>query len=169
MGKTQKNKRKWVIYWDWMSDSERRADEIVAIFDSRYSADKVSFLMNIIYKQSHLSLHEMVEVDRNQYNPEIQYDGRLTCGRNPVLTGEIAEIISFHEEIDSGLETIIWKPHYIATPYHNQEGEISVTRIYPPERETTRLITGPISYECVWDRTKGQIKNKFQVRKEKKG
>lgn len=116
MGTAKGNKRKWVIYWDWTSDAERRADEIVAIFDSRYSPDKVRFLMNIIYKQSRLSLHEMIEVGRDQYMPERQYDGRLTYGRNPILTGEIAEIISFHKETNSELETIIWKPHYNSQP-----------------------------------------------------
>lgn len=156
------NKRKWIVYWEWMNEAARPADEIVAIFDSRYSYDKVSFLVNIIYKQAHLTLCEMSSCKINDYKPERQFDGRMICGVNPTLVAEIADIICVSRNEESWLETVEWRPHHLSSSGKDKNGNIIVSRFQPLERKSTRLIAGPISYEMIWDRSKKRVKDRFK-------
>lgn len=148
-------KRKWLIYWDWANDASAVVDQVVGILDPRYGEDRIKLLVSFIYKQAHLTLEEMASAKRNDYQAERHYDGRITCGRNPELNAEIAEILRVARDPETGFETITWIPHYHAAPYKDSQGNLQVSKSQPPQKRFIRLKTGPICYELLKDWKRG--------------
>jgi hypothetical protein len=153
--------KSWIITWDWTGDYAAIADRVVGILDSRKSAKHVAELVEFLYAQFNSNLAELLayasDRKRNPYRAEIDFNGHIHCGANPFLSAEIVDELKIVTDPNTGIETITWKTLPVYAP-----SEDGPKLIGEPRRDGfTRLISGTISQEEIWDRSLNRFKDKF--------
>ncbi len=154
----------WIITWDWVGDAAAVVDRVAGILDSRKSPKHVAEIVEFLYAQCTANLGELSAYARNRrsnpYRAEIDFNGRIRCGRHPYLLAEVVDELKITSDPNTGIETISWVTLPVYTP--SERGPKIIT---PPMADGfTRLITGPISHELMWDRSLGRFKDKFYSR-----
>lgn len=112
--KKLKSKRAWLISWQGTNFKE----EIVAILNSRKSAETVAHFTEQYYIASSYSLSEKITYAKsskdNPYRVEfdeingVQWTGRMTCGHNPFLVARMVTNLSVTTDGD-GYEELVWE------------------------------------------------------------
>ncbi|MBE7436754.1 MAG: hypothetical protein HS100_22775 [Anaerolineales bacterium] len=159
--------KSWIIAWDWTGDYAAIADKVVGVLDSRKSVKHVAEIVEFLYAQFNSNLTELFAYSRsrkkNPYRAEIDFNSRIRCGGNPSLTAEIVENVKIVTDPSTGIETISW----ITLPVYAPDKEKGLKLIGEPRKDGfTRLITGTISQEEIWDRSLGRFKDKFHSKPE---
>ena len=152
----------WIIAWDWTGDYAAIVDRVVGILDSRKSEKRVAEIVEFLYAQFNSNLTELLAYStsrkRNPYRAEIDFNSRIHCGGNPFLTAEIVEEVKVITDPTTGIETISW----VTLPVYEPDREKGIKLICEPKKGGfTRLITGTISQEEMWDRSLGRFKDEF--------
>lgn len=157
--------KSWVVEWDWTGDYAAIADKVVGFFDARKSVKNVTEIVEFLYMQSVSNLTELFEYSRNRkkapYRAEVDFNGHISCGRNPSLYAQIIENIKIVKDPDTGIETISWTTLPLYAPDKNN----GIKRIGEPRiGGFTRLITGTISQEPMWDPVLRRFKDEFHIK-----
>ena len=149
----------WLITWDWMGDAAAVTDEVAAILNPRYSPERIAGILEFLYAKRNSTASELATYAgcpaRNPYRSERQFSGSITCGHNPWLYGRIVHELSVSKDEKTGIETIAWKEPPLYKP--SDHGFPEMVRDRMPA-QCVRRITGPLSDELIWDRSKGQFK-----------
>jgi hypothetical protein len=120
MGNERTRKMKaWLVTWEWCGEHAKREDPLAAIFDPRYSGERVRELVGFIYRSAMFTLSEQAEYARNKkhnpYPPEfgrtldnIPWSGEIICGHNPFLRARLVDDLVIERNTE-GKETASWK------------------------------------------------------------
>lgn len=154
-------KSAWVITWEWMSDSAALADKIAGILNYRTSRKRVIDYVEHLYALHTANMEELGAYAKNRKNNiwrvSVDFNGRITCGRHPSLQAEYVKNIEISTDAVSGLETITWETF----PKHKPTEDGFKLVMGPTKQGVKRRITGPLSFESIWDRGKNRLKDKF--------
>lgn len=146
----------WLITWEWTSDSAAVIDEVAAILSPRYSGDRVACIVEFLYAKRHATACEMAAfAGRPSKNPYRAGVG-ITCGHHPWLHGRKVDDLRVSKDPKSGVETVTWiEPELYKL---RRSGHPKRVRDSMPGK-SVRRITGPLSDELVWDRSKNVVKS----------
>jgi len=151
----------WLITWDWVGDAASVVDRVVGILNPRKSSKTVAEIVEFLYTQQTATVTGLAGYARNRkripYRAEIDFNDRVVCGHNPFLFAELVSDLEITTNPETGIETISWKTQAVYRP--TEDGPRKITP--PQQRTVTRIITGPISNEHMWDRSLGRFKNGF--------
>lgn len=158
-------KSAWLLTWEWMGDSASVVDHVAGILNYRRSQKRVIDVVEFLYNLHISNLSELAAYAKNRKNvprkAEVDFNGRIKCGSHPFLYARQVQNIEVHVDPDSGIETIFWEtfPTYEPT----EDGP----RLAMESRREgfTRLITGPLSFESLWDRESNRIKAEYHRQK----
>lgn len=151
----------WIITWEWVGNSAAIVDRVVGILDSRKSVKHVAEIVEFIYAQWNSNLTELSDYARkrnhNPYQAEIDFNSCIHCGGHPMLSAKIVSNLKIVTDPNTSIETISWITLPIYAP-----SELGPKLVAQPMADSfTRLITGPVSHEMMWDRSLGRFKDKF--------
>lgn len=151
----------WLVQWDWQNDAAAVADRVVAILNPRKSSQTVADIVEFLYVQFTADLTGQAAYARRRANmpcrAKISSSGQIFCGRNPWLFAELVSDLKITIDPETSIETLSW----LTQPVHvlTKQG---YKLVIPPNPVTfKRLITGSVSHELMWDRSKNQFKDKF--------
>ena len=104
----------WLVTREWAGDcaAAEEKDRIVAVLNSRLSAERVREIVELLYVNATYSLSERLEyANGKQFNPyPAQFGwttGEITCGHNPWLYGRRVDGIRIEQDED-GSERLSW-------------------------------------------------------------
>lgn len=156
-----KLKRAWIITWEWMSDSAAVVDCFAGIINYRKSRKHIVDLVEFLYNLRTSNLSELAAYAKNRknipYKAEVDFNGRITCGSHPFLHARQVQHIEVFVDSDSKIETISWEAFPTYEPTISGPKKISDTR----KDGIKRIITGPLSFDSMWNREKGKIKDQY--------
>ncbi|MCK4829553.1 hypothetical protein KA005_78230 [bacterium] len=159
-----KLKRAWIITWEWMSDSASVVDSIAGIIDYRRSTKRIVDLVEFLYNLNTSNLSELAAYANNRknipYKAEVDFNGRITCGSHPFLYARQVQNIEVFVDSYSNIETISWETFPTYEPTDSVPQKVSDTR----KEGLKRIIIGPLSFDSMWDRKKGKIKEQYLKR-----
>jgi hypothetical protein len=117
-----KQRRAWVIRWDWGGDHARVTQPIVAILSPQLGSETVRRLVEALYAAREYTPEEMLEASRRGgYNPykamlgtcpmiledgttvQSTWEGEILCGHNPHLVARRA-LVSATGDPDGSVE-----------------------------------------------------------------
>ncbi len=153
----------WLITWDWTGDAAAVADRIAGILSVRKSPQYVAEIVEFLYAQSRANIEELAAYAKNRnnvpYRAKIDFNNRIRCGHNPFLFAEQVSDLTTTTDPETGIETISWltQPEY--KPMESGPELVSSAR----SKSCTRVVTGPLSNELMWDRKLGRFKDKFKA------
>jgi hypothetical protein len=92
----------WLVTWEWCGEHAKRNEPLAAIFNPRYSSERVRELVGFIYRSTEYSLRDQAEYARNKrYNPYpaefgqtkdgSPWGGEIICGHNPFLRARLVD------------------------------------------------------------------------------
>lgn len=101
----------WLVTWEWSGDHAKRPDKVAAIFNARWSAQRVRKFVEFIYLSEYpLSERLTYSVHKNQ-NPYlatfVPTTGEIHCGHNPWLHARCVDDLMVERDA-SGKETAWW-------------------------------------------------------------
>ena len=106
----------WLVTREWAGDcaAAEEKDRIVAVLNSRLSAERVREIVELLYVNATYSLSERLEyANRKQFNPyPAQFGwtaGEVTCGHNPWLYARIVDQLQIERD-EAGEEKLTWQP-----------------------------------------------------------
>ena len=144
-----------------MSDSAAVVDSIAGIIDYRRSSKRIIDLVEFLYNLKTSNLSELAAYARNRknipYKAEVDFNGRITCGSHPFLNARLVQNIEVYVDSNSDIETISWEtfPTYEPTESGSKKVSESTKEGYK------RTITGPLSFDSIWDRKMGRIREQL--------
>lgn len=107
----------WLVTWEGTSPPKRQSERIVSVLGYRISSGRVLEHVEQHYVDLLYSLQEKITYARhradNPYPAEYaringgQWEGRITCGRDPFLLARPVKNLRFHEGVDSE-EILTW-------------------------------------------------------------
>ncbi len=157
-----KLKRAWIITWEWMSDSAAVVDSIAGIIDYRRSSKRIIDLVEFLYNLKTSNLSELAAYAKNRknipYKAEVDLNGRITCGSHPFLHARQVQNIEVFVDSHSGMETISWETFPTYEPTDSGPKKVSDSK----KEGFKRIITGPLSFDSLWDRKMGKIKEQYK-------
>ena len=114
-----KKKKAWLITWEGTNrDRENIAENIVNVFDSRVSSEKIKFFIENHYISLKFgSLEKASYASKRKENPfpvifekinGVPWEGKMTCGDNPFLSARIVKNLIILESGD-GKRHIQWE------------------------------------------------------------
>ncbi len=159
-----KLKRAWVITWEWMGVSASVVDGIAGIIDYRRSRKRIVDLVEFLYNLSSSNLSELASYAKNRknipYKAKVDFNGRITCGSHPFLYARQVQNIEVFVDSLSNTESIWWETFPTYEPTDSGPKKVSgITK-----EGLKRIIIGPISFDFMWDRKKGRIKDQYLKR-----
>ena len=156
-----KLKRAWIITWEWMSDSAAVVDSIAGIIDYRRSSKRIIDLVEFLYNLKTSNLSELAAYAKNRknipYKAEVDFNGRITCGSHPFLYARQVQNIEVFVDSHSDIETISWETFPTYEPIDSGPRKVSDSK-----KEGLKRITGPLSFDFLWDRKMGKIKDQYK-------
>lgn len=151
-------KSPWVIMWDWSNPSASLVDRFVAIQNYRKSKDYIMNLVEFIYNIHTSNLSELASYAKNKknipYKAESDINRRISCGSNPFLVAKQVQYAEVYVDTKTGIETIEWETY----PTFIQENFYLKKLRDPVKERIVRKITGPLSFESLWDGERKIIK-----------
>ncbi len=157
-----KLKRAWIITWEWMSDSAAVVDIIAGIIDYRRSSKRIIDLVEFLYNLRNSNLSELAGYAKNRknipYKAEVDFNSRITCGSHPFLYARQVKNIEVFIDTDSDIETIVWETFPTYEPTDTGPKMVSDSN----KEWFQRIITGPLSFDSLWDRRIGTIKEQYK-------
>lgn len=159
-----KLKRGWIITWEWMNDSASVVDSIAGIIDYRRSTKRIVDLVEFLYNLNTSNLSELAAYAKNRknipYKAMVDFNGRITCGSHPFLYARQVQNIEVFIDSHSNIETISWEtfPTYELTDSGPKKVSDTI------KEGLKRIIIGPLSFDSMWDRKKGKIKEQYLKR-----
>jgi hypothetical protein len=119
MSATKSRKMKaWLVTWEWIGDHAKRDEKVAAVFNPRFSGERVRELVEALYVAENSSLREKLTwaKDRtsNPYPAEferingVRWEGRIHCGHNPNLYARLVDDLTVEVDKD-GIDKATWK------------------------------------------------------------
>ena len=154
-------KRAWLITWEWMDDSTSVVDRIVGIIDYRRGTKCIKDLVEFLYNLNTSDLGELAVYAKNRknipYKAEVDFNVQITCGHHPFLHARQVQNIKVFVDSHSNIETISWETF----PTYERTGS-DIKKIPDTKKEEfKRIIIGPLSFDSMWDRKNGKIKEQY--------
>lgn len=157
-----KLKRAWIITWEWVSDSAAVVDGIAGIIDYRRSSKRIIDLVEFLYNFKTSNLGELAAYTKNRknipYKAEVDFNGRIICGSHPFLYARLVQNIKVSVDLNSDIETISWETFPTYKPADSGPEKVSDSK----KEGFKRIITGPLSFDSLWDRKVGKIKDQYK-------
>ena len=154
-------KSAWIITWEWIGDAAAVVDRVAGILNSRTSQKRVIDIVEFLYALHIANLEELAAYAQNKRNSiwraEVDFNGRIRCGRHPSLFATYVKNIEITVDPATSIETITWET--LPTSEPTDEGPKIASG--PMQDGFTRRITGPLSFEAMWDRRLNRFKDKF--------
>lgn len=105
----------WLVTWESINQEHRIKDKIAAIYNPRWSSDRVELAVELLHAASQYTVSEQLQYANNKkfnpypansYNsPGIPF--RITCGHNPYL--EARRVSNLKVTLDAeGNEVVSW-------------------------------------------------------------
>ena len=155
-----KSKRAWIITWEWMSDSASLVDSFAGIVNYRKSKNHRIDLVEFLYNLKTATLCELASYAKNHknvpYKAIVDFNCHITCGCHPFLLARQVKNIEVFVDPDSDIETITWETFPIYRP--EESGPVKVAESM--KDGLTRIVTGTLSFDEMWDREKDKIIDK---------
>jgi hypothetical protein len=156
-----KLKGAWIITWEWASDSAALVDSFAGIINYRKSTKYVKDLVEFLYNLKTSNLNELAAYAKNRknipYKAVVDFNSRITCGHHPFLFARYVKNIEIFVDLHSEKEKITWETYPTYEPTDSGPKKISDSRKDGIERN----ITGPLSFDSMWDRKRGKIKDRY--------
>ena len=118
---SSKIKRAWLITWEWVGESAKVDDKVLAIMDYRLSYNTMRDYVERLYIIHFYTYFEQIDFakyrSKNLYPARIVTDnhkrcGKITCGHNPYLLARFA--YNLHTYMDeNGIEYLSWDEGYL--------------------------------------------------------
>jgi predicted GNAT family N-acyltransferase len=115
--KTRKIKA-WLVTWEWIGDHAKRDDKVAAIFNPRFSAERVRELVEFLYLTQNSTLSERMNWARDKnLNPYlaqfhtldgVPWQGQIHCGHNPFLFARLVDDLAVECDAE-GNERATWR------------------------------------------------------------
>jgi GNAT superfamily N-acetyltransferase len=119
MNRKQSRKMKaWLVTWKWFGEHAKRDDVVAAIFDPRFSGERVRQFVEFLYLTENSTLSERMswarDKKRNPYPARfmtldgVPWHGEVHCGHNPFLFARLVDDLTV-ERVEGGKEKATWK------------------------------------------------------------
>jgi len=148
----------WLVTWDWSGDAAAVADEVLAILNPRWSVQRVSQCVELLYAVNTSCLGELATYarwrERNPYKAE-EFEGeKIACGHHPYLYARKVSDLIVETDPLTDLEIISW-----VEPDIYKLTDSGFELVGSGRRNSfSRRIDGPPSSELIWDRLLGRFK-----------
>lgn len=156
--------RAWLVTWEWTSPSAEVVDHVAAILPPRWTSERVSTVVELLYAQATSTLSELAayakNVKANPYRAKVDSSGRVHCGHHPFLLAAPVKDLTVTVDDLTGCERISW--HTMPVFGHSDAGPVQISPGRPAAFQ--RTIKGPLSSELTWDRATGRRKPQFVAR-----
>ena len=104
--------RAWLVTWEWAGDHAQRCDKVAAIFNPRWSAQRVREFVEFIYLSDYTLSERLVYAVHKRRNPYLATFGPTTgeihCGHNPWLYARCVDDLTVERDAN-GKEMVTWK------------------------------------------------------------
>ena len=108
----------WLVTWEWCGDHAKRDDKVAAIFNPRFSAERVRELVEFIHLSAMYTLGEQAACaqnkKRNPYPADfgatqygVTWTGEIFCGHNPYLYARLVDDLAVEDE-GEGKGKVLW-------------------------------------------------------------
>ncbi|MFA5115680.1 MAG: hypothetical protein WC486_00150 [Candidatus Omnitrophota bacterium] len=107
----------WLVTWECVGDHAKPERKIAAIFNPRWSAERIREYVELIYVNSYYSISERISYAKNRrFNPYpaefaringVTWQGQITCGPNPFLFARLVDNLVAADDSDDE-ERIVW-------------------------------------------------------------
>ncbi|MDO9463746.1 MAG: hypothetical protein Q7J67_00350 [bacterium] len=159
-----KLKRAWIITWEWNNDSASIVDKIAGIIDYRRGRKRIIDLVEFLYNLKISDISELADYAKNRknipYKANVDFNNQITCGHHPYLYARQVKNIEVFVDSHSKIETISWETFPTQEPTDSCPQKNSDTE----KEEFKRIIIGPLSFDYMWDRKNGKIKEQYLKR-----
>jgi hypothetical protein len=149
----------WLITWEWSGEAAAVADKVIGILNSRWPTERVSRIIEFLYNHCTSTVNEMAiyarSPNKNPYRAKRDFNSQITCGHHPWLWARLVDNLEVTVNTQTNIETISWNelPIYELT----DEGQKELRGNLP--QQYVRKLTGRVSNELIWDRSKGTYKD----------
>ena len=112
-----KGKTVWLITWERTGEHIRRDHKVAAIFNPRYSSERVRDLVERVYSTNYSLSEKLAYALQPSKNPYLAtfgslsghtWTGEIICGHNPFLKGRLVDDFLVNRQ-DDGEEVATWK------------------------------------------------------------
>ncbi|MCK5601381.1 hypothetical protein KAR91_05925, partial [Candidatus Pacearchaeota archaeon] len=114
-----KMSKAWLVTWEGTDvESKYLSDNIVSVFSSRTSSEKIKNFIENYYISNNYSLLEKLTYAKNRKNNPyqaeycringVQWLGRMTCGHNPFLYARVVQNLTVGLG-DGSDESVVWE------------------------------------------------------------
>jgi hypothetical protein len=119
ISKTKKGISAWLVTWE-NSGSQLSVPLIAAIFNSRWSSERVRQIVEVLYINSSYSLSERIRYAKdkssNPYPAEfnkrqagVPFSGHIICGHNPYLFARLVDNLVYDgDEFEDNERLVTW-------------------------------------------------------------
>jgi hypothetical protein len=107
----------WLVTWEWAGEHARRDDKVAAIFNPRYSSERVRDFIERLYSSDYSLSEKLAYALEPRKNPYLAifgalnghtWTGEIICGHNPFLKGRLVDDFLIERQSD-GKEVATWK------------------------------------------------------------
>ncbi len=158
-----KIKRAWIMTWEWMSDSASLVDSFAGIINYRKSEKYVVDLVEFLYNLKTANLSELASYAKNHksvpYKAAVDFNFHIACGGHPLLLARQVKNIEVFVDPGTNIETITWETFPTYRPSESGPEKVSESK----KEGLTRIVTGPLSFDDMWDRVKGKFKDMYLI------
>ena len=159
-----KIKTGWLITWEWGNDAKAVVDKVITIINHRRGGDSISNLIEIIYDINTSNIAELGSYAKDKayrpYKSKSHFNGTITCGSNPFIMARKVKNIEISVNNDQK-EVIKWVQ---PATYRFEEAHdkfVEITGVI--SKEYTRIRSGLLCFECLWDRNKNRLKTSKEI------
>jgi hypothetical protein len=153
-----KIKSAWLITWECGNDSAEVIDKVITIINHRKGKDFVLNLVEVLYSISNSNLKEIgicaKDKAHNPYKSKYDFNGNITCGANPFIMARKVKNIEITTN-SQDKEVISWTSY---TQYRCDESSNIIKIREEINQVYTRIKTGRLSFEPLWNMEKGRFK-----------